>query len=173
MAWRRLLDSISAMIPGAPPPLSPLSPEKAPEQLTQELEARARDEARREAAWRARRRRYVALALAVGVFIPTAAVAGAGGITAGSLADWLGSGPGRAITAWAFACSLAPAVIQVWRGWGALLGIVLYGAAFAGFVAIADDRAALLLPTLVLVLAAFLVAGALVGYLLALEEDGG
>ena len=150
-------------------PASPLPSPKTPEQLARELEERARDDAR----WRTRRRRFLTLAIAVGAFLPAAAVSAAGGMVVGSLHDWLTSGAGLRTVAWAGATGLAPAILLAWRGLGVLSGIVLYGAGFAGFVALAGEPVAALLPLLFMLLALFIATGALVGFIVGLEEDGG
>lgn len=131
-----------------------------------------RAEAGREAAWRARRRRYMVLALAVGAFLPAAAVTGAGGITTGSVVEWLATGSGLRGTVWAGATGLVAAVLMAWRGLGVMPGLVIFAAAFAAFVALMDQQAGILIATLILVLTAYLVSGALVGYIIAQEEDG-
>jgi hypothetical protein len=151
----------------------PDPPSKPPELLAAELEARARDSERRDAAWRARRRRYRVLALAAGAFLPAAAVALAGGLASGSLGGWLAPDAGLRPVAWAGATGLAPAALQVWRGLGPLAGVVLHGAAFAAFVALAGNALAALEPLLVLLLSLFVASGALVGHLVGLEEEGG
>ncbi len=146
---------------------------KSPEQLAREREDRVREDARREAAWRARRRRYAVLALAVGAFLPAASVALAGGIVTASLTEWLTSVDGVRTIVWAGVSGLGCAALMVWRGLGVLPGIVLGGAAFAGFVALAGERATNLLPTLFVLLALFILSGALVGFIIGLEEEGG
>jgi hypothetical protein len=162
-AWQH-----AAVIPDPPP-----KPPKPPEQLAAELEARVRDEARRDAAWRARRRRYRVLALAVGAFLPAAAVAIAGGLASGTFPGWLAPDAGLRPVALASASGLAPTALQVWRGAGPLAGVVLHGAAFAAFVALAGKALAILLPLLFLLLALFVATGALVGFIVGLEEEGG
>lgn len=151
--------------------MDPAPPIKPPEQLARELEERVRGEAQCIAAWRARRRGRLVLPLLAGTLLPAAAVAGAGGIAAGSLADWLGSDAGRWSSVWAALLGLAPAVLMAWLGLGVLAGVVAYGAAFGGFVALVGDGAGVLLPLLVLLLALFVVSGALVGFILG-QDDG-
>lgn len=112
------------------------------------------------------------LAIAIGAFLPAAAVTAAGGLVAGSLGDWLTSGAGLRTVAWAGATGLVPAMLLAWRGLGVLTGIVLYGAAFAGFVAFAGEPAAALLPLLFVLLALFVATGGLVGFILGLEGEG-
>lgn len=158
-------------LPGSIPGVEPVPPPRSPEQLARELEERVRGEAQRAAAWRARRRWRVVLALLAGTLLPATAVAAAGGIAAGSLADWLGSDAGRWSGVWAGLLGLAPAALMAWLGLGALAGVVAYGAAFGGFVALAGDGAGALLPLLVLLLALFVASGALVGSILA-QGDG-
>ena len=148
----------------------PRSPRpKTPEDLARELEERLRAEAVRTAQWRRRRAAYRIVTLSAGLLLPALCLSMAGIVSNGGFAAWtdrvgwlplpMTAGGGLALAAWACAA-----------GWGVARGMMGYGGVFMLVVVCNQARLGTLVIAMPGLVALFVCAGALVGYLVVLEE---
>jgi hypothetical protein len=151
------------MEPRPPPRLKP------PEELAREFEERQRLEAIRLQRWRRRRRRYLVAVLAVGTAMPALSLLLAGSISAGRLTDWLARGGWPPLLLTVVAGGAGAALVFT-RGWGVALGMLTYGGAFMLLVALLRGVLGGLVPAMPGLVAFFVMTGALVGHLTALED---
>jgi len=156
-------DTVAHVEPRSPPHL------KTPEDLARELEERLRQDAIRAARWRQRRETYRVLTILMGLLVPSLSLTLAGMISNGSFVGWIdrsGWWP-LVITA----CGGAGAAALVFAcGWGIARGMLVFGALFSLVVVLNQVRLGTLVIAMPGLVALFVVAGALVGYLTVMED---
>jgi hypothetical protein len=132
-------------------------------------EERAQAEAVRLRRWRQRRLGYLLLTAFVGAIGPSASLAVAGAIGAGSFWNWIATSGWSALLITVFG-GLVGACVVFLRGWGVSLGMITFGVLFMLVVTITRSVSGGLLPAMPGLVALFVSSGALVGYLTLLEE---
>jgi hypothetical protein len=150
------------------PPPEP-SPPRTPEELARELEERLRDQEIRDRRWRTRRRLYATLVMVAGASLPALSLLAAGAITGGGAWPWA-RGAGALPLGLTVAGGALVAGLGFVRGWGVALGMIAFGALFIGVVGITRGVLGDLLPAMPGLVSLFVVSGAVVGYLITLEE---
>lgn len=142
---------------------------KSPEELARELEERLVHEAIRARRWRSRRTRYAVLTVLMGMFVPSVSLLAAGAISGGSMAGWIEHVGWLPLLMTVFGGAAGAGLVFL-RGWGVALGMITFGALFMLLVAITRSALGSLLPAMPGLVALFVMAGALVGYLTVMED---
>ena len=144
---------------------------KSPEDLAREHAERMEQAVIRERRWRIRRQWYWLVTVTAGVLIPAASVAATGAMSQGSLRSWLMISGWWPLALTALGGGLAAAVVFV-RGWGVSRGMMVFGGLFV--VVLMTNRTEFgfgkLIAALPGLVALFVIAGAIVGYVTSLED---
>ncbi len=142
---------------------------KSPEELAREQEDRLVQEAIRARRWRIRRTRYAVATVLMGIAVPSASLLAAGSISGGNMAAWIERGGWLPLMVTVCGGAAGAGLVFV-RGWGVALGMITFGALFMLLIAITSSVLGSLLPAMPGLVALFVMAGALVGYLTAMED---
>jgi hypothetical protein len=155
------------MLPTVQPPLP--AP-KSPEQLAAELEERVRLDAERQRRWRRRRETYRVVTLLAGMTLPGGALALVGGLSAGSVGNWIDlAGWGPLLTT--SIAGMASAALLFAGGWGVIRGMMCFAAVFVLTILLHRGHLGALYTAMPLLVSFYVLAGAAVGYLVVLEDD--
>lgn len=142
---------------------------KPPEQLAQELEARLVQDAIRARRWRQRRETYRILTLLTGLLLPSLCLTFAGMISNEGFANWIAR-TGWLPLATTAGGGLVASTVAFSAGWGVARGMMVFGALFMLVVAVNQARLGTLVIAMPGLVCLFVTTGALVGYLVAMEE---
>ena len=144
---------------------------KSPDDLAREHAERIELDLIRERRWRIRRQWYWVVTVTAGVLIPAASLVAAGAMSQGNLRTWLTLSGWWPLIVTALGGGLAAAVVFV-RGWGVSRGMMVFGGLFV--VVLTTNRTEFgfgkLIATLPGLVALFVIAGAIVGYVTSLED---
>ncbi len=142
---------------------------KTPEQLAKELEERAQQDAIRERQWRRRRETYRVVTMLVGLLFPSLCLMFAGMISNGGFANWTARAGWLPFLSTALG-GLSMAALAFAAGWGISRSMMAFGALFMVVVAVNQVRLGTVVIAMPGLVCLFITAGALVGYLTAMEE---
>lgn len=144
---------------------------KSPEDLAREQAERMEQAVIRERRWRIRRQWYCLVTVTAGIVIPAASLAAAGALSQGSLRTWLIVSGWWPLALTLLGGGLAATLVFV-RGWGVSRGMMVFGGLFV--VLMMTNRAEFgfgkLIAALPGLVALFVIAGAIVGYVTSLED---
>lgn len=144
---------------------------KSPEDLAREHTERMEKAVICERRWRIRRQWYWLVTVTAGVLIPAVSLAATGAMSQGNLRTWLMVSGWWPLALTALGGGLAAAVVFV-RGWGVSRGMMVFGGLFV--VVLTTNRTEFgfgkLIAALPGLVALFVIAGAIVGYVTALED---
>lgn len=155
--------SVADVEPRHPPRL------KTPEELARELEERLQQDAIRAARWRRRRETYRVITILMGLLLPSLSLTLAGMISSGGFVGWIARAGWWPLLSTALG-GAAAAALAFAAGWGVSRGMMIFGALFMVVVALNQARLGTLIIAMPGLVALFVVAGALVGYLVSMEE---
>ncbi len=144
---------------------------KTPEDLAREQAERSEIDLIRARRWRVRRQWYWLVTVTAGMVLPAFSLAIAGAIYHGSFRGWLTTSGGMAFTLTALGGGLAAALVFV-RSWGVSRGMLVFGGLFVGVLLTNRAEFGKLIAALPGLVAMFVVAGAAVGYVTTMEDDG-
>ena len=144
---------------------------KTPEDLAREQAERSELDLIRARRWRIRRQWYWLVTVTVGMVLPAFSLAIAGAIYHGSFRGWLMTSGGMPFTLTALGGGLAAALVFV-RSWGASRGMLVFGGLFVGVLLTNQTAFGKLIVALPGLVAMFVIAGAAVGYITTMEDDG-
>ena len=144
---------------------------KTPEDLAREQAERSELDLIRARRWRIRRQWYWLVTVTVGMVLPAFSLAIAGAIYHGSFRGWLMTSGGMPFIVTALGGGLAAALVFV-RSWGASRGMLVFGGLFIVVLLTNRSEFGKLIAALPGLVAMFVVAGAAVGYVTAMEDDG-
>ena len=107
----------------------------------------------------------------MGTLFPVVALLLAGGIANGTVVSWVSDG-GWLTLALTVVGSAMAAVLALWRGWGIIRGMMLYAGEFSIILAVTQTTNSTinLLPAMPGLVSVFVMTGAIVGYLIVIEE---
>lgn len=146
----------------------PSRPE-TPEQLAQALEERLAQDAIRARRWRQRHETYRVVTLLTGLLFPSLCLTFAGMISNDGFSTWVARASWLPLVT--TACGgLAAAAVAFSAGWGVARGMMVFGALFMLVVVVNQARLGTLIIAMPGLACLFVTAGALVGYLVAMEE---
>jgi hypothetical protein len=140
-----------------------------PADLIRQAEERRVADAVRLRRWRERRLRYALVTVTAGLLMPTVSMLMAGGAAAGGIVIWITHGGWLPLLITGVGGALA-ALLVFLRGWGVSLGMITFGGLFILLVVVTRAALGALLPAMPGLVALFVSAGGLVGYLTLLEE---
>jgi hypothetical protein len=144
---------------------------KTPEDLAREQAERSELDLIRARRWRVRRQWYWLVTVTAGMVVPAFSLAIAGAIYHGSFRDWLTSSGGMPFIVTALGGGLAAALVFV-RSWGVSRGMLVFGGLFIVVLLTNRSEFGKLIAALPGLVAMFVVAGAAVGYVTTMEDDG-
>jgi len=147
-------------------------PPHLPPHLAREVEFQARLTAERERRWRRRRLTFAVLTPVMGTLLPVLGLLLAGSIANGSWWAWISNG-GWLPLMLTVVGSITAAIIAFLNGWDIIRGMMLYGGVFIAVVAITRTSIGSLLPAMPGLVSVFVMSGAIVGYLISLEDEHG
>ena len=142
---------------------------KTPEQLAHELEERLQQDAIRARQWRQRRETYRVVTMLVGLLFPSLCLMFAGMISNGGFTNWTARAGWLPFLSTALG-GLAVAALAFAAGWGVARSMMAFGALFMVVVAVNQVRLGTVVIAMPGLVCLFVTAGALVGYLTAIEE---
>lgn len=148
-------------------PLNPHQP--SPSDLARQAEERRIADAVRLRRWRQRRISYGLLTVGAGIVVPSISLIMAGSISAEGFWNWIAHSGWLPLVITSVGGASAALVVFL-RGWGVSLGMICFGVLFAVLVVVSRAVLGALLPAMPGLVALFVIAGALVGYLTTLEE---
>ena len=142
-----------------------------PPHLAREAEFQARLAEQRVSQWRRRRVLFALMTPLMGTLFPVVALLLAGGIANGTVVSWVSEG-GWLTLALTVVGSAMAAVLALWRGWGIIRGMMLYAGEFSIILAVTQTTNSTinLLPAMPGLVSVFVMTGAIVGYLIVIEE---
>ncbi len=143
---------------------------KTPEQLALELEERLQQDALRARQWRQRRETYRVLTMLVGLLMPSLCLLFAGIISNEGFTNWIARAGWWPLISTAVG-GLAASALVFAAGWGIARGMMTFGALFMVVVVVNQVRLGTVVIAMPGLVCLFITAGALVGYLTAMEED--
>lgn len=144
-------------------------PFKTPEQLAQELEERLAQDAIRARRWRQRHETYRIVTLLTGLLLPSLCLTFAGMISNEGFTNWIARAGWLPLITTASG-GLAAAAVAFSAGWGVARGMMVFGALFMLVVVVNQARLGTLIIAMPGLVCLFVTAGALIGYLVAMEE---
>lgn len=142
---------------------------KTPEQLAHELEERLTQDALRAKQWRQRRETYRVVTMLVGLLIPSLCLTFAGMISNEGFTNWISRAGWWPLLSTALG-GLAAAALAFAAGWGIARSMMTFGALFMVVVVVNQVRLGTVVIAMPGLVCLFITAGALVGYLTAMEE---
>lgn len=142
---------------------------KTPEQLARELEERLIQDALRARQWRRRRETYRVVTMLVGLLFPSLCLTFAGMISNEGFANWIARAGWSPLISTALG-GLAAATLAFAVGWGIARSMMTFGALFMVVVVVNQVRLGTVVTAMPGLVCLFITAGALVGYLIAMEE---
>lgn len=142
---------------------------KTPEQLAHELEERLKLDALRARQWRRRRETYRVVSLLVGMSLPSLCLTFAGMISNEGFTNWTARAGWWPLISTALGGVAAAAVVFA-AGWGVARGMMAFGVLFMVVVVVNQVRLGTVIIAMPGLVCLFITAGALVGYLTAMEE---
>jgi hypothetical protein len=144
---------------------------KTPEDLAREQAERIEQDVIRERRWRIRRQWYWLVTVMAGVVIPGVSLAVAGAMSQGSLQSWLTVSGWWPLILTALGGGLAAVVVFV-RSWGVSRGMMVFGGLFVVVLTInrTEFGYGKLIAALPGLVALFVIAGAIVGYVTSMED---
>jgi hypothetical protein len=143
---------------------------KTPEQLARELEERLKQEALRARQWRQRRETYRVLTMLVGLLFPSLCLLFAGMISNEGFTNWISRAGWWPLISTAVG-GLAASALVFAAGWGIARSMMTFGVLFMVVVVVNQVRLGTVVIAMPGLVCLFITAGALVGYLTAMEED--
>ena len=143
---------------------------KTPEQLAADLEERARQDAVRQRRWRSRRERYRIITILVGAMVPSAILSLFGVLGSSGFAAYFERLP-VAVLLTTTVAGAAVAALMFALGWGIIRGMILFAVIFALTVVVFQQNLAVPLAAMPLLVCFYVCAGAVVGYLVVLEDE--
>ncbi len=142
-----------------------------PSLLSREAEFQARLAEQRASQWRRRRMLFAVVTPLMGTFFPVVALLLAGGIANGSMMSWISEGGWLTLIMTVVGSAMA-ALLALWRGWGIIRGMMLYAGVFSIILVVTRtaNSTVNLLPAMPGLVSIFVMTGAIVGYLIVIEE---